>query len=230
MDERQLEAGALLRWSRACLLSLTVLVVSTLAHTSAGGVLPPIWALVGLSAAMTLMLAALLGRPVSRRGVVALLAGGQAALHLSMTALSGHVSKPVAAHGHVHHHDHAHALTSTESTTGMAGSWLSHLQEDLSGPNLAMAVAHLLAGAALGWWLSSGEQALWALIVLMATCPALLLLTARVAAGLRALTARIDVARLTRRFCQWPEHVRLVGRVLLACAVVRRGPPRWLGA
>jgi hypothetical protein len=39
--------------------------------------------------------------------------------------------------------------------------------QDLTGPNMLMAMAHLAAAALVGWWLSSGEQALWSLICLM---------------------------------------------------------------
>lgn len=44
--------------------------------------------------------------------------------------------------------------------------WLTHVVEDLSGPHALMALCHLLAAAVLGWWLASGEEALWTLVLL----------------------------------------------------------------
>ncbi|MGH3814105.1 MAG: hypothetical protein ACRDUV_16905, partial [Pseudonocardiaceae bacterium] len=100
-----------------------------------------------------------------------------------------------------------------------------HLPDDLAGPDLAMACAHLLAAAALVWWLATGEQALWRLILLRATSPGLVLLAGRLAVAMRALTASVDTGNLARVVSCAPEHLEPEDRLLLACAVVRRGPP-----
>jgi hypothetical protein len=231
VDEQRLQAGALLRWARAGLLSGTVLTVSALAHTSAGGMLPSVLVLVGLTGATTLILAAVLGRPAGRIRVVGLLAGGQAVLHLAMTVLSGHTPAPVAVHAHHHVHAPTSALSAhAEASPDLLGTWLSHLQDDLSGPNLAMACAHMVAAVVLGWWLASGERALWGLIRVWVMSGRLLLLARRAAVALRALPAGVDADDITRPVSRGPERVQPQHRLLLACAVVRRGPPRWVSA
>lgn len=231
MGQRRLEAGALLRWTRAGLLCALVLIVSTLAHTSAGGLLPPTWVFVGLAVATALVLAAVLGCPASRLRVVVMLAGGQAVLHLAMTALSGHASPPARGHvpdradAHTASHVHTASHAPAEASSDLVDTWLTHVLDDLSGANLAMAGAHLLAAAVLGWWVASGEQALWSLVLLLATSPGLLLLAGRLAVALRAIAAGMDGERLARCLPQSPEHVQAEDRLLLACAVLRRGPP-----
>lgn len=89
-----------------------------------------------------------------------------------------------------------------------------------------MALTHLLAAAACGWWLAMGERALWRLVELTArgwsdlAAPAL----RRWAVALRAMTvctlrvgllvpAVVDVRR--------PPQQQIIDR-----SVLRRGPPR----
>jgi hypothetical protein len=239
--EQQEPIGAPLRWARAGVLATIVLVVSTLAHTSAGGELPSGWGLLVLMVITTSVLATVLNRPASRLRVVVLLAGGQAVQHAVMTAATGHTT-PTSTHAHVSHHEHGHHhahadhhshLEHADASAGPAEAWLRHLQEDLTGPNLWMGLAHLIAAAVLGWWVAAGEQALWSLLLLSATVPACALLLTRAAVLLRRAASGTDEPDrdcAARPVGLWPEHVRPVGAVLLSGAVLRRGPPELLRA
>jgi hypothetical protein len=231
MDEQL--AGAGLRWVRASVLAAVVLLASILAHASAGGHLPSPLGLVVLMALTTAVLAAVLGRPAGRLRVILLLAGGQAAQHLFMTAVAGHdevapaavgaaehttVSAP--AHGALEHVGHA------AEAPNLLTTWLTHLAQDLTGPNLAMACAHLTAAAALGLWLAAGERALWALIGLLASTPGVLRLAATVTSAVRVLRRRLVALRTAvRRPASWSAPAHLTTGVILASVVVRRGPP-----
>lgn len=216
-------AGAQLRWARAGALGTAVVIVSTLAHTSAGGTMPPWWGMLLLTSVTTAALAGLLARPAGRARVAVLLAGGQALQHLAMTAVTGHGATPSVAHGHGHPEGAGHHAEVTASWVQTA---LAHLHEDLSGPNLAMAVAHLGAAAALGWWLASGERALWSLLHLLLTHPGTLRVLDRAFRAVRAVGAPLIVARGPRRAWSY-EGARVCTGMLLSAVVVRRGPPRW---
>lgn len=239
--EQQQSAGAPLRWARAGVLATIVLIVSTLAHTSAGGDPPSGWGLLALMVITTSVLATVLSRPASRLRVVVLLAGGQAVQHAVMTVTTGHTT-PESARAHVPHHKHGHHhvhadhhshLEHADASAVLAEAWLQHLQEDLTGANLWMGVAHLIAAGVLGWWVATGEQALWSLLLLSATVPACALLLTRAAVLLRRAawgTDEPDRDCAARPVGLWPEHVRPIGAVLLSGAVLRRGPPELLRA
>ena len=64
--------------------------VGTVAHVSAGGLLPRAWLLVALGVLATAGCAALLGRPASHRRIVLLVVSGQSLCHLVLTAVAGH--------------------------------------------------------------------------------------------------------------------------------------------
>lgn len=229
MDEQL--AGVGLRWVRAWVLAAVVLLASVLAHVSAGGHLPSPLGLAVLMLLTTAVLAVALGRPAGRLRVIVLLAGGQTAQHLFMTAVAGHAAPAAgAATGHTHVHTHAHGVAEPGGHTADAGSlltnWLSHLAQDLTGANLAMACAHLIAAAALGLWLAAGERALWALVGLLASTPGVLRLAATMTMVVRALRRRlVTLLTAVRRPRSWSAHADLMVGVRLACIVVRRGPP-----
>jgi hypothetical protein len=242
--EQQLAASVSLRWARAGVLAAVVLIVSTLAHTAAGGVPPPVWGVLAMLVGATVVLAAVLGRPASRTRVVVLVAGGQAVLHVVMTAASGHVSAPAVGREHGQHpehgehgehavHAHRHAAQHAEqahpdrvdASAGLADAWLHHLGEDLSGPTAAMGLAHLLAAAVLGWWVATGEQALWILLLLAAVVPACVLVLTRAALRVRLIAADDEPVRPEPPVGLLPEHLRRTSATLLRCVVPRRGPP-----
>lgn len=184
----------LLRWSRAGATAGLALVLATGAHVSAGGLLPSLPVLVSLAGVAVLGCAVVLDRPASTVRVVALVAGVQSAGHVVLTALAGHRGGPTAATpgrsaaaeastvivapprvdaagrrtGSLH--DLVAAGTGAAAPGSGTGSltphWAGHLIDDLSGPYAAMVLAHLLAAVLLGWWLATGERALWTLLSL----------------------------------------------------------------
>ena len=141
-------APAALRWLRALLLATVALLAGSLAHASAGGRLP------GAARDGRRCWSSARGRwprccarAPPPAGVVLLLVLGQAAVHLLLTAGSGH------------HEDEPVAVL-----TGPA-LWLHHLAEDLTARHAVMALAHAVAAAAVvGLWLARGEHALWLLV------------------------------------------------------------------
>lgn len=86
--------GTALRWGRGALLAAVVLGAGVLGHAGADGLLPGALPLLLLYAATTAACAGLLSRPASRRRVVALLVGGQALVHLVLSAAAGHGPAP----------------------------------------------------------------------------------------------------------------------------------------
>ena len=151
------------------------------AHVFAGGLLPGPPVLLLLVALLCCVCAVALGRPASYRVVATLVIAGQAVVHLVLTAVSGHAGT------------HSVAATTPEvldvpaartrggvlddlavvpeaplATTRIPQPhWLGHLQDDLTGPRLLMAVAHMVAAAAVAAWLYSGERAFWNLTALV---------------------------------------------------------------
>ncbi|MGD9961819.1 hypothetical protein [Nocardioides sp.] len=241
----ELRAGWVLRWSRAALVAALILGGGLVAHVSAGGLLPDIGILVLLGSATLLGCAALFGRPITTRATVALLALGQAGFHLAMTALAGHAG----AGSHAGAGDAIRAEVVRSATAGgrRTGSlrdlmaapempasgdlqlavphWAQHVVADLSGANALMALAHLTAAAAVGWWLASGEAALWALICLTGrqSWKFVLLLTAG-AGGTLAFGKRHRAASAAVRVERPPA------RWVIERRPARRGPPRLAAA
>lgn len=132
-----LPAGPGLLLARAAVLSAVIMGTGTLAHTSAGGLLPgPGW--LAYLFVTTFAVAALgLREEAPARRCVALLVGGQAGVHLFLSASAGH--------RHVSGQPDHHQL----------------LDLAAHGP---MMLAHIAAAAVVGLWLAAGERALWDLI------------------------------------------------------------------
>lgn len=200
----ELRAGTGLRWSRAALITAVAMGTGTAAHVSAGGQLPRAGLLAGMALLATVGCAALLGRPASVRRIVLLTAGGQAMCHLLLTAVAGHRG----------------TVDRAPSTHGVEPDWMEHIIEDVSGPNLLMASAHLAAAAAVGWWLSTGEQALWSLMCLMRRRSGDLL------QRLLTATRPCPVLSLPREATtRTPSRERPVDRWQIGRRPARRGPP-----
>jgi hypothetical protein len=231
-----------LRWSRALVLAGVAYGLGVAAHLSAGGLVPGPLGLTVLFAITLVVAAGLLGRAASTLRVTALVVGGQAFIHTVLTAASGHAGDAV-------HHQAAGVAPpvdtatvarrgslydvyarATHARTGAADGpavpdWAQHLTDDLTGPHALMAIAHLVAAAAVGLWLASGERALWALVRL--SRQAFAATVRHLSASLggtatpvpQAAPARLDAA-----------PARRLHSFLLATTHVRRGPPALLAA
>lgn len=197
-------AGWALRYARAAVLSSGAVGLAAVAHVSAGGLLPDLTVFALMLVACTLISGTRLGREASRWEIVALLVGGQTAMHAAMTAISGH-GDPAEAEPSGLGHSLVHAL--------------EHLAEDMTWHHAPMMLAHLAAAAVVGLWLAYGERALWSLIRLVAAEVTALLAVPRV-----VVVPRIKA--LPERFA-WVPAVR---QVALASTHLRRGPPAYLRA
>ncbi len=143
------------------MLAGVVLLVGSLAHASADGLLPGPAPMLTLFVVVAAVCGALLGRAASTGRLVALTVGGQLAVHTALSVLAGHQGPGHAAQadagaaGHGMHH----AASSGPST------WAVHALSDLL-EHPAMAFAHVAASVAVGLWLAVGERALWALLAI----------------------------------------------------------------
>ncbi|MFC6286838.1 hypothetical protein ACFP3Q_11555 [Nocardioides sp. GCM10027113] len=234
--------GALL-WSRAVLVALVALVTGAVGHVSAEGLLPSFPALLGLLAAGAILAAPALTRPATTRRLVLLLMGGQALVHLALSAAAGHRGDPAGGNaGSAGGAGHAHAVLPVEDGRRV-GSLLDsyraagHAPADVEptlpvGGLLAevaahapMTAAHLAAAAAVGVWLGVGERSLWTLLALARrSLLAPLLAAVAVLATLR-LPVRIPVSAPPDGTPPPPRS-----SLLLAATLSRRGPPALLAA
>lgn len=243
-------AGFALRWLRALLLTGVAVASGVVGHVSADGLLPGRGALAALFVVVLLAAAALLGRPASTFRVVMLLVAGQALIHVTLTAMSGHRGDPVhrlpahaphtelpqpAGTGHLVGSSHDQLRSHEPVVTQMPLPVpVQHLIADLTGPSALMALAHLAAAAAVGLWLASGEKALWAVLALAAdrVCELVKATVCLYGRFLRTLgRAACDrLLNLGRTTAAAPTDQKAPTLLLLARAVVRRGPPPLLAA
>ncbi len=170
-------ATGLLLWGRAAVLSGVSLGTGALAHMQADGLLPGAGVLVALVVGGALVSAPFLLHPGSTCRIVTLLVAGQSFVHLALSATAGHrgdavsrgvapVARRVAASEDRRgsYFDVAYAPTAGDHAGGLSvPAPLLHAVTDISAQPL-MALLHLLAAAACGWWLAMGERALWQLI------------------------------------------------------------------
>ncbi len=237
----ELRAGWVLRWTRAALVAALILGSGLAAHVSAGGQLPDLRVIVLLASTTLLGCAALLGRPVTTRAAIALLALGQAGFHLTLTALAGHAGAgshtvaggsgradilQLSAAGGRRTGSLRDLMSSPPVPTGgdlqlVAPHWVQHVVADLSGANAVMALAHLAAAGAVGWWLASGEAALWTLVCLSCsqTWTFVLLLIASAGPVLARGPGRRSIPAGA-----WVEQP--LARWVVERRPARRGPPR----
>jgi len=170
------------RCLRGALLAAVVVAVGSVAHVSAGGLVPGAASLLSLYAALAVACACVLGREASAARLVALTVGGQLVVHGALSAFAGHAAAPAMVHGP--HGGMVHPGS---------GSVLGHgVQDVLEHP--LMTAAHVAAAVVVGLWLAVGERALWT-FVRLARC------TARgvLAAALTALGLHPVVLRSVRR-------------------------------
>lgn len=208
MDLYAASASQALRWLRAVMLAGVTLLVGTVAHASAGGLLPSAWAMTALFAGGVLISAACLGRSASMPLLIAMVAGGQTFIHVALTVLAGHADEP--------------AQPIVWTFDGLAASG-SALAADLAS-HVPMMTAHLVASVGVALWLAVGERALWSLLFAAAVIVLRPMLRA-----LLALRARIVVPRCTVLVPGFSPEPPAQLAVLARC-VVRRGPPLILAA
>jgi hypothetical protein len=172
-------------WSRATLLATVVVVVSALGHVLADGLLPGPVAMAGLLLATTVVSARFLTRQASTFRLVALLVGGQAAIHGVLSLLAGHGTGHGAAQGAAasgarfvfdgrrtertgSYFDQVEAMqAAAPATAGPGQAGWGHLADHLAAQSVSMLLAHLAAVALLGVWLAVGERALWTVVTLV---------------------------------------------------------------
>lgn len=250
MTQEPLRASAAVRMLRALVLTAVVVGFGAGTHAAAGGLLPAPTVLLALVAVLALLHAAALAGPASTRRLVLLVAGGQAAVHLVLTALAGHRGAGAVSAGAAPESSGSTAAATLptssladagarrgslrdlyEVATPRAGgesaapAWLddvvTHVVADLTGPHALMALAHLVAAAGVGLWLAAGERALWALVCLLGGTAVAVL--AALVASARLRGAATPAAAPRRR----PTRAR-AGTPLpapLLGALARRGPP-----
>lgn len=255
---RDVTASPALRWVRAAVTTSVALAVAVVAHASAGGAVP-VAGVVALAVVTVLFSAALLGRPASRARVIAIVAVGQAAGHLVLTAVAGHGPSSADAAGGAATttarlvttlapqaggrrtgslRDLTAVTPATDGAAWVPPHWVQHLADDLTGPHALMALAHLAAAALLGWWLATGEEALWTLVLLAGAEArgAAALVVRTLAAHARAVLASLaalgrplprDPTRVAGpRARRWsPTDASPLHQALVPAVVSRRGPP-----
>lgn len=251
MNHAEPRATPALLWLRASLLATVVVVTSTLAHVSADGLVPGPLGLAALLAATTVVAARFLTRLASATRIVALLAGGQVAIHGALTLVSGHrdpgghpaAVAPEAPAAPVFDRlertgsffDQMDAAVpaghaTQDLATGSApAAGLGHLVEHLATQSPWMLLAHLVAVVGLGLWLAVGEHALWTVVTLSTTR-----LAGRVGQGVRVLLGGWSGLHLER--VRRAPSLASTGRCavplphLLHHVVAHRGPPALLAA
>lgn len=191
--------------ARSLVLGAAVLVSGTVAHVSAGGLLPSPLVMAGLLVWTVTAVASFALHRMRASVVVVVAVGGQTLVHTALSALAGHVGEVRAPGESVVLHE------------------LDHLTHQ--GP--LMLLAHLLGSVALGLLLAHQERTLWRLVDVLATLlgPVRVLLPApdRATARLRGLAGLADrLRRATRATGELLAPPRIEG---LAPQLSRRGPP-----
>ncbi|WP_114422264.1 hypothetical protein [Nocardioides houyundeii] len=227
-----------LLWGRAVVLATVGLGTGTVSHLAGGGRLPGPVAMMLLLAAGVPLATLFLRRRVGRTALVLLVATGQTLTHGLLAALAGHrgdapatgpVVLPPATppegsgrrSGSLYDLYAASVPTPTGAGSGHGGWWAHQLQH-LSDQGPAMVVAHLAGAVVLGLFLSVGESALWALLLLVAARGDV----AR-ASGRRRLAAaqmRLGIARCAGRL-RWPDVAVRTSQRRDRAVLRRRGPP-----
>ncbi len=202
MDHIAASASAPLRWGRALVLGAMMMLTGSVAHATAGGLLPTAPTLAALLAVCVLVSAAFLGRSASLPVLVGLLALGQTVIHLALSALAGHVGEPAGPVAWDRVGPNLEAL---------AAETISHAP---------MMMAHLVAATGVALWLAVGERALWAVLWSLAVIVLRPVLAALCALGARMLPAPVTVLPVLDRTAALPRRLAVLAR-----SVVRRGPP-----
>lgn len=227
---------------RAFLLAAVVLSCAAFSHVLADGLLPSTTGMVVLLLGSTLVARRFLRRPAGRWSLLALVVGGQALLHVFMSAMAGHVGDPVRAatattpvtpvlrEGTTLHEQYAarqDALAAASNQGALDPALLiAHQWEHLTDTGPLMVLTHTGAAVVVALWLASGERALATLLALSAD---------RVAAAAPALVRPLLVPATAGRIA--PAQPPATSRRTASCQVIRphralehrvvshRGPP-----
>lgn len=164
-------------WTRACLVAVVATALGTAAHTTAGGLLPGPVVLASMFSALLVVSAAALTTPASYLRILALVGGGQAAVHLVLTVTAGHAAPHAPAAGQPIPRvlktrpggvrDQLAVVSDPNAGTAATGSGLQHFLDHLGGTDAPMMAAHLAAAGGVAWWLWRGEQSAWTLLALL---------------------------------------------------------------
>lgn len=224
---------------RAFLLAAVILACASFSHVIADGLLPSAASMGWLLLATTFAVRYFLHRPAGRLLLLTLIVGGQAVLHVFLSAMAGHGVSQVAG---------STAALAGASTGGSPGEQyaarqealiaasgysalnpsdlLAHQWEHLADTGPLMVFSHTGAAAVVALWLASGERSLAALIALSSdrvADAAPRLLPDFYAATAPLLTAPLRLTATVRRSAAAREarpHEAFVRRV-----VSHRGPP-----
>ncbi|NAZ88508.1 hypothetical protein [Kineococcus indalonis] len=183
------------RLVRAGAVALTVVALASAAHVAGGAQLPPPLLLAALAALTACGAFTLTGRRLSVPALLAVLAGGQGALHAGLRALAAD-TVAVPAHGH-----HQGWVPLVAEAAGHAGG----------GSPLPMLLAHAVATTAAALVLARGERAVWSLWAWLQP--------------LRVVVLAVLRVPVLRPVAPVPVTVRVRPRSVVARRVARRGPP-----
>jgi len=158
--------GSVLRWMRALTLASVLVATGVAGHAAADGAVPAPLLLAVLFVGATLVLAPVLGSPVSSLRVAVLVVGGQSLLHVCLSVLAtnptGSGAGMVMPHGSAGSSSMPAGMVHSSAASGEASlAWVG-------SAHLGMLLAHLVAGLFLGLWLAAGERAAWTLLLLAA--------------------------------------------------------------
>jgi hypothetical protein len=202
-------------------------------HSSAGGLLPGMVALAAMTLLLWIPARALMARRAPLALVALAVAGGQAFVHVFLTATAGH------SHGG---HTHGTPVASSSTTAAAAPGTLAdalgagalpaeavgvdpialalhRVAEEMTADHAAMGLAHAVAGLLVGAWLAFGERALRVLVALF---------HASIAVPMQAVTALgavTVVADTTPSPHRWLDDPPLLAHQHHQAALVLRGPP-----
>ncbi len=184
-------------WARAGVVGAVALLTGVVSHIAASGLLPGVVVLASLLVLSVVVSAQFLRSPASRRRLVLLVVGGQAAVHAALSVGAGHRG------------DHAGSGTGAILTraadepclrvdtifaqrrsldTGatldgplVPTQWLTDQVDHVTELGPVMLAAHLAGAVVLGLFLAVGEAALWRAV-------------ARAGARVRAAAGRVSLA------------------------------------
>ncbi|TIC84498.1 hypothetical protein [Nocardioides sp. GY 10127] len=177
------QVGPAVLWARAGLLGLLVVLLGSVGHVSADGLLPGPGTMAAIAAGAVLLSAPALARPASALRVVVLTVLGQTGVHLALSLTAGHrgdaaattatttalagtgPTLPVVDGHRVGSLAQAYSAATAQGTPAVSDLGLSHLVADASA-HAPMMLAHTVAAALVGLWLALGERALFTVLAL----------------------------------------------------------------
>ena len=150
--------GNALRFGRSAVVAAAVLCLAAAAHTAAGGTLPHPAVVLALAALTWLPVMILAGRRLAPATILAVLAGGQVALHQAFELFGTVECAPAGSLA-----EHAGPRASPATPVIRQWRWTVWPRRRHTGDSPGMLAAHLLATALTALMLARGEAALWEL-------------------------------------------------------------------